>query len=101
MPAVPLTSHQLEVLNDLFYHARRPGWGLWARPLDLGARDSSHHSRTLAQLCRLGLVERARRNTLLNVIGAARRGSWKYRITPKGRARARQNIKKGYSRYAS
>jgi len=96
----PLTARQRDVLVLLHQHARRDNWGFWARPLDLGARDSSHHSRTLAQLCGLGLVERGRRNTLINMIGG-RRGSWKYRITATGRARARRELKRGYSPYAS
>jgi len=33
----------------------------WVRPMDIGGRDASHHSRTLARLVRMGLVERKRR----------------------------------------
>lgn len=31
---------------------------VWARPMDVGGRDGSHHSATLAQLSRMGLAER-------------------------------------------
>lgn len=40
--------------------------GAWARPMDLGGKDGSNHSRVLAALVRKGLVERAPRATLAN-----------------------------------
>lgn len=51
----------------------------WLTPYFLGGRDASHHSRTLAFLVRQGFVER-------EVRGGWVRKSYKYRITPKGRA---------------
>jgi hypothetical protein len=77
----------------------------WARPMDIGAVDGSHHTMTLRALVKKGLVERALRGSLLNQIrGSALyeriaadrlrgrkhgrdvpRGSYVYRITPAGR----------------
>jgi len=61
-----------------------PAWKGWLTPMFCGGRDASHHSRTLALLCKRGLVERRRRNTLANELGS-RRGSYVYRITAAGR----------------
>ena len=46
----------------------------WARPMDVGGYDGSHHSRTLAKLVKLGLAERRQRGALCAI-----RGSWEYR----------------------
>lgn len=45
----------------------------FVRPMDVGGRDSSHHSATLAKLMRHGLVERKRHYR--GVTG----GHWRYR----------------------
>jgi len=77
----------------------------WARPMDVGAIDGSHHTTTLLALVKKGLVERKLRGSLLNQIrGTALydritadrqrgrkhgrnvpRGSYEYRITEAGR----------------
>lgn len=75
-----LTSRQLEVLRTLAACQLR-----WARPMDVGGRDDSHHSKTLKALARRGLVIRRRRNTLMNML-RSRRGSYVYRIAENGRA---------------
>jgi len=54
-----------------------PEWGGWLTPMFCGGRDGSHHSATLAKLCRHGLVEKTER-------GGWTRGSLLYRITPAG-----------------
>lgn len=51
----------------------------WTTPLRIGGSSRSHHSATLAKLVRHGLVLRKRRSTGV-------RGSWLYRISPRGRA---------------
>lgn len=84
---LPLTPRDREVLVDLSFIKG------WARPMDVGGRDSSHHSRTLKKLCDRGLARRAKRDTLMNYIGGGR-GSWIYRITPKGRACLRKAKKR-------
>lgn len=80
---LPLRPRDHEVLTDL---SLRKGW---SRPMDVGGRDSSHHSRTLQKLCAHGLARKAKRATLMNYIGGGR-GSWIYRITPKGRGYLRR-----------
>jgi hypothetical protein len=51
----------------------------WLRPMDMGARDGTHHSAVLAALTRKGLVERKQRGGL-----AYARGSYIYRLTDQG-----------------
>ncbi|MDF2506248.1 MAG: hypothetical protein K0Q52_107 [Microbacterium sp.] len=68
-----LTELQLEVLDQVGTR--------WLRPMDMGARDGSHHSAVLAALVRKGLVERTQRGGL-----AYARGSYVYRITTQGLA---------------
>ncbi|HMG12781.1 MAG TPA: hypothetical protein VK571_06385 [Gemmatimonadaceae bacterium] len=51
MASKPITPRQAEVLRDLSETD-------FLRPMDVGGRDGSHHSATLAQLANLGLVER-------------------------------------------
>jgi hypothetical protein len=76
----------------------------WARPMDVGATDGSHHTATLHALMRKGFVERRLRGSLLNNLrgtelyerlidrrrgnGGRRlpRGSYEYRATSIGRA---------------
>jgi hypothetical protein len=76
----------------------------WARPMDVGGRDGSHHTTTLRSLVKKSLVERRVRNSLLNMVRGheegyenlakarrgrkwpgAPRGSYEYRITDAGR----------------
>lgn len=51
-----------EVLNALYWFCTADGsWRRpfkWARPMDLGGSDASHHSPTLARLCKKGLATR-------------------------------------------
>jgi len=47
-----LSERQRAVLDSLAVY------GGWARPMDIGARDGSHHSATLAGLAGRGLAER-------------------------------------------
>lgn len=55
----------------------------WVKPMDLGGRDGSHHSGTLALLVRHGLAERRRRTKPWGAVRA-----WMYRRTSAGRTRA-------------
>lgn len=90
-----LTPRQLDVLDSLKV------FGDWARPMDIGARDGSHHAATISALVRKGLAERQLRGSLINHIRgqacydawsrvkrgrSAPRGSYQYRITKAGRA---------------
>jgi len=59
------------------------GTSAWARPMDVGGRDASPHTRILMKMVRRGLVERQRRWSLANARGS-RRGSYQYRLTPLG-----------------
>lgn len=92
-----MTDRQLALLRQLVSD------GGWLRPMDLGARDQSHHTTTLKQLIAKGYAERKLRGSLLNDLrGPALyrqlanikrqrthpRGSYVYRVTDAGRARA-------------
>ena len=89
-----ISNRQLDVLDSLAV------FGDWARPMDIGARDGSHHTTTLRSLVKKGLAERRLRGSLLNEIRgselydrlskikrgrSAPRGSYVYRITSAGR----------------
>lgn len=88
-----LTPNQLEVLRGMAEQSgmearagreARP----WLRPMDIGARDGSHHSATMKRLAARGLLGRRRRGTLMNALGG--RGSFEYRLTAAGAAAARR-----------
>ncbi len=93
-----LPETQRDVLRALVVFAA------WARPMDVGATDGSHHTTSLRALIRKGLVERRLRGSLLNNLRgtelyeritrdrargikhgrSAPRGSYEYRATPAG-----------------
>lgn len=56
-----LTERQAHVLHDLKLY------GGWARPMDVGGRGGTHHSVTLHQLWKKGLVDRKPRRTHNNI----------------------------------
>jgi hypothetical protein len=96
-----LSERQRDVLAALVIY-----YDGWARPMDVGAIDGSHHCMTLRALVKKGLAERKLRGSLLNQIrGTALydrlasdrargrkhgrdvpRGSYEYRITGAGKA---------------
>jgi hypothetical protein len=61
-----LTERDQETLNEVPTDE-------WVRPMDIGGRDSSHHSATLRKLVRYGLVEQKR-----HYVGLSG-GHWRYR----------------------
>lgn len=71
---VRVTGRQREVLESL----RDFAYESWVRPMDVGGKDQSHHSKTLAQLVKKGLAERREG-------GGHTRNVWRYRATKKGR----------------
>jgi hypothetical protein len=74
--------------HDLLAVLSQPWAAEWARPMDLGASNGSHHSTTLRQLVRRGLVERIPRALARDDVdrdGTGRAKSWLYRITAEGR----------------
>jgi hypothetical protein len=78
-----LSEQEWEVLRELTGTRR---WG-WARPMDLGASNGSHHSGTLKKLVRKGYAERIPRSTTrddIDVDGTKKAKSWLYRITDAG-----------------
>lgn len=95
--AAVITAKQKDVLASLATYggsARE-----WARPMDIGARDGSHHTATLRALIAKKLVERKLRGSLINSLRGqecydawakvkrgrhAPRGSYTYRLTPQG-----------------
>jgi len=99
---LPLSERQREVLDILV------GYKGWARPMDIGARDGSHHSATLSGLAKRGLIEKKKLHSIHCINGSTYRsqlvdnrweyteghpphpgcsckGSCRYRITPAGR----------------
>lgn len=76
-----ITEPQRDVLGALAHHDG------WARPMDVGAFDGSHHTMTLRALVKKGLVERRLRGSLLNQI----RGSEIYDRIARDRARGRKH----------
>jgi hypothetical protein len=78
-----LSERQREVLEDL--PSRR-----WVRPMDIGGRDASDHSRVLASLVRLGLALVRRRGEIRypdgltgeNALARIGRGPKLYRTAP-------------------
>jgi hypothetical protein len=97
-----LSDRQHDVLDSLAV------FGDWARPMDIGARDGSHHSATLSGLASHGLVDRKKIHAIYCYNGSRQRqklvdnrwiitdghppstgccckGSCRYRITPAGR----------------
>ena len=65
--AVQISDRQLGVLRSLAAN------GGWAQPMDIGGRDGSHHSATLGQLARHGLVERKKLHAIYCYNGATQR----------------------------
>jgi len=103
--AVQISCRQLDVLDSLAV------FGDWARPMDIGARNGSHHSATLSQLARHRLVARKKLHAIYCYNGSTQRqklvdnrwvvtddhppstaccckGSCRYKITPAGRKAA-------------
>lgn len=95
-----LSAREIETMRELSAYARMverdcPGYSRedWARPMDVGGSDGSHHSMTLKRLTDKGVVERGMK-------GGHSRGSYRYRLTDAGRAAladiaANQNREKG------
>jgi hypothetical protein len=65
--AVQISDRQLDVLDTLAVY------GDWARPMDVGARDGSHHSATLSQLASKGLAERKKLHAIYCYNGSTQR----------------------------
>lgn len=63
----PLSDRQLDVLDSLAVY------GDWARPMDVGARDGSHHSATLSGLASRGLVDRKKLHAMYCYNGSTQR----------------------------
>lgn len=86
-PQVFLTERERDVLDNLRGYtdsANRAGVtadekDAWARVMDCGGRDASHHSGTLRRLANRGLCEKRFR-------GGYCRRTWLYRINDAGRA---------------
>lgn len=59
-----LTARDVDLLDDLVrtcLNHEKNGWRHgWAKPLDLGGGDCTHHSQTLKKLWKAGMVERTR-----------------------------------------
>lgn len=62
-----ISDRQLDVLEALAVY------GDWARPMDVGARDGSHHSATLSQLARHGLADRKKLHAIYCYNGSTQR----------------------------
>lgn len=75
-----LTDRDMDVLRELESCARARYGNGWARPLDVGGRNGSHHSYTLNKLVKGGFAESKQRSGW----GTGERGSKIYRITKAG-----------------
>jgi len=73
-----LTSYQLETLDTLRV------FGEWARPMDVGGKDGTHHTHTLKSLAKKGLAERKGERFYV-------RAAYRYRITAEGRRALEEN----------
>lgn len=83
-----LTQRDRETLGELeTANRQRKSLGIreWARPLDCGGMNGSHHSPTLNKLARLGYVEVHQRSSW-----CGSRGSKEYRVSQKGRQALRE-----------
>lgn len=77
-----ITERQDDVLRALIE------FGMWARPMDVGGRDGSHHHRTLMQLVDLQLVDTKKIHSVHCCFGTRHvmvrvRGRWVIRRTKK------------------
>ena len=66
---LPVSERDVRVLDQLDTEE-------WVTPMQIGGRDGSHHSATLARLVKQGLVERRER-------GGVVKASYVYRLAPK------------------
>jgi len=64
---------RLRILQRLTYDETR-----WRPPMDVGGTDSSHHSKDLARMVKLGIVDRKR------FYKGCSGGHWEYRINGAG-----------------
>ena len=88
-----MTENEIECLEALVAINDHPRFPMkWARPLDLGGSNGSHHSGTLNRLAQKGLVNFRFREGVEppewenGQRFCASRGATTYRITPAGRA---------------
>lgn len=80
-----LTERYMDVLVGLALFlddANRRGADPYARPMDIGGQDGSHHTVTLTRLAKRGLVEKRE-------WGGCVRPSYRYRLTEAGKTLVR------------
>jgi hypothetical protein len=77
------TLRELEAANRSFVQIGHRGG--WAKPMDCGGFNGSHHSMTLAKLARAGLAER-------KGYSPGCRAVWMYKITPQGLDRLSKHV---------
>lgn len=95
----PLTEREIQVLGELEC-AVRQNHGRRIAPIDLGGKDGSHHSSTLARLCAKGYATR-RKYTFFGdcdcrcgptaMFGHRCRGSFSYGITDLGKSAIKEH----------
>lgn len=66
-----MNARQAEVLDSMLYQR-----DAWARPMDIGGRDGSHHSATLRQLARRGWVLAKKLHSISCWFGTTKRSDW-------------------------
>lgn len=75
-----MTERQFEVLNALYSHRgygrNSTGNASWARPMDVGGRDGSHHSATLRALVRGGWALARKSHSIPCWVGETKRRTW-------------------------
>lgn len=82
-----LTERQHKIMRQLKGYSRRDIYGRmidWARPMDVGGYNGSHHPSTLNQLVKKGLVEKQRRCVSIQGAMGSCRAGFEYKLIGTG-----------------
>lgn len=75
-----MTERELEVMDALYslrgFGSNSPDHSSWARPMDVGGHDGSHHSATLRSLARRGWAYMHKLHAIYCSVGMTERQRW-------------------------